>query len=255
MPRLHEVQKAMSAMLLGGDQKAAEILVVPGDFGSVTGLETYRNNVRAGFANALALEFPVIQRLVGAAYFRQLAQRFQRRHPSRSGNLQSIGAPFADFLTTEFADTQYAYLADVAQLEWACETLSHAAAESRASVAQLQSCDIADFAALRLRRRRDSALLASVYPIVKIWSSNLADQHGVEEIDLGGGGEFAIVVRNRRVEVISLTAGSFALLQGLDSNLTMGEALDAALQAQADFDLQSELAKLFRLHIFAETIV
>src|SRR3569832_2986714 len=37
-----------------------------------SGIEIYRNNLHEGFLKALALEFPVIQRLVGEAYFRQL---------------------------------------------------------------------------------------------------------------------------------------------------------------------------------------
>jgi hypothetical protein len=255
MPRLLELQKIMSNSLLGGDLAMAEHLIAPGDFGPLTGLETYRNNVLAGFANALALEFPVIERLVGVQYFRQLAQRFQRRYPSRSGNLQAIGAQFADFLQSEYAGSGYAYLADVAQLEWACETVSHVATDTRANLAQFESCDVTDFSTLRLRRRRDSLLLASIYPIVTIWSSNLPGQSIVDDIDLSSGGEFAAVIHNRQVEVVTLTAGSFALLQSLESHMTLAEALDAALQAQADFDLESELAKLFRHHFFAETIV
>ena len=84
-------------------------------------LGIYRNNLEAGFANTLALEFPVIQRLVGEDYFRQLALSFLARHPSRSGDLHHIGAPFADFLRAQYAATCYRYFADVAALEWALQ--------------------------------------------------------------------------------------------------------------------------------------
>src|SRR5262249_12480482 len=57
-------------------------------------LAIYRNNLHEGFINALALEFPVVQRLVGDDYFRQLAREFLHAHPSRAGDLHPIGAPF-----------------------------------------------------------------------------------------------------------------------------------------------------------------
>src|SRR5438552_18891311 len=57
------------------------------------GLEIYRNNLHEGFCKVLALEFPVIQRLVGADYFRQLGRDFLHAHPSRGGDLHAIGAP------------------------------------------------------------------------------------------------------------------------------------------------------------------
>ncbi len=54
-------------------------------------LDIYRNNLREGFVKALALGFPVIERLVGAEYFHQLAIELLRAHPSRSGNLHHGG--------------------------------------------------------------------------------------------------------------------------------------------------------------------
>src|SRR5712691_4666021 len=90
-------------------------------------LAIYRNNLQEGFRKALALEFPVIERLVGEDYFRQLAASFQAEHPSRFGDLHCIGDPFARFLLQRFEDTQYAYLPDVATLEWAYQQSSVAA--------------------------------------------------------------------------------------------------------------------------------
>src|SRR6267142_5408469 len=90
-------------------------------------LAIYRNNLHEGFRKTLALEFPVIERLVGEDYFRQLALSFLAEHPSRCGDLHPIGEPFARFLLQRFEDTQYAYLPDVATLEWAYQQSSMAA--------------------------------------------------------------------------------------------------------------------------------
>src|SRR5579864_5012849 len=53
-------------------------------------LSIYRNNLHEGFRKTLALEFPVIERLVGEDYFRQLALSFLAEHPSRFGDLHCI---------------------------------------------------------------------------------------------------------------------------------------------------------------------
>ena len=76
-------------------------------------LDIYRNNLSEGFLKTLALEFPAIERLVGADYFRQMGLDFLCAHPSRAGNLHHVGTPFAAFLRARFAGTQYDYLPDV----------------------------------------------------------------------------------------------------------------------------------------------
>src|SRR5437868_9855910 len=46
-------------------------------------LAVYRNNLREGFLKALAIDYPVVERLVGEDFFRQTARDFQLQHPSR----------------------------------------------------------------------------------------------------------------------------------------------------------------------------
>src|SRR5262245_34461218 len=60
-------------------------------------LAVYRNNLHEGFCKALSLEFPVVERLVGHDYFRQLAKELMHAHPSRAGDLHAIGAPFSQY--------------------------------------------------------------------------------------------------------------------------------------------------------------
>ena len=94
---LRELQLRFVAALFEGDAVVRDELV-DGSPSAGARLGVYRNNLREGFVQALALEFPVVQRLVGEEFFRQTALEFQARHPSRSGDLTHIGAPFADYL-------------------------------------------------------------------------------------------------------------------------------------------------------------
>src|SRR6267142_1196042 len=112
-------------------------------------LAIYRNNLREGFRKALALEFPVIERLVGEDYFRQLALSFLAEHPSRAGDLHPIGEPFAQFLHSRFEGTPYAYLSDVATLEWAYQQSLVAADAPPFDVATLREIPPEDYGRLR----------------------------------------------------------------------------------------------------------
>src|SRR5689334_21117181 len=87
MLSLRERQRGFAAALLG-------TAAVPG------GLQVYRNNVFASLTEALAAVYPVVKRLVGEPFFNQLARRFIRRHPSRSGNLHDFGAELPAFIAT-----------------------------------------------------------------------------------------------------------------------------------------------------------
>jgi hypothetical protein len=60
-------------------------------------LAIYANNAETNFIESLRLSFPAVLRLVGDAYFTQCAREFRTRHPSRSGDLQHIGAAFPEY--------------------------------------------------------------------------------------------------------------------------------------------------------------
>ena len=118
---LRELQLRFAAALFDGAVEPIAPHVLAGALGADARLRIYRNNLREGFRKTLALEFPVIERLVGAQYFAQLALELLTEHPSRAGNLHHVGAPLAAFLRRRFAGTEHAYLPDVAELEWACQ--------------------------------------------------------------------------------------------------------------------------------------
>jgi len=102
---LPELQARIAATLFGDAAAPPPGCIRSDGIAAELRLGIYRNNLEEGFAKTLALEFPVMQRLVGEDYFRQLALSFLAGHPSRSGDLHQVGAPFASFLREQFADT------------------------------------------------------------------------------------------------------------------------------------------------------
>src|SRR5262245_42691844 len=55
----------------------------------------YRNNRSAGLIAALAARFPVVQRLVGDEFFREMARQYIAHDPPRSPILMEYGETFA----------------------------------------------------------------------------------------------------------------------------------------------------------------
>src|SRR5512134_2126308 len=115
MPLLREAQLAFAGRVFGTRHS-----VSPRE-------QIYRNNVFISLTGALADVYPVVQRLVGEKFFAQLARRYIRAYPSRSGNLHDFGRHLGGFMLPMKELKGLPYLADVAALEWACHESFHAA--------------------------------------------------------------------------------------------------------------------------------
>jgi uncharacterized protein len=248
---LRDLQLRFAEALFDGSMEPVQSEIVTNGVAVPERIDIYRNNLREGFAKALGIGFPVIEKLVGPDYFRQLAGDFQRIHPSRSGNFHHIGAPFPAFLRERFAETEYAYLADVAALEWACEEALIAPDAQPISAESLTDIDPASYEFLRFDLHPACGLVQSAFPVVRIWRANQLDATDDEIIDLRAGGDAVLVMRTPDgCEFMPLAAGEFALLDAFVRALPLGAALDAALEADAAFDLQVALRRFFNLKIF-----
>ena len=214
------------------------------------GLEIYRNNLNEGFSKALALEFPVIQRLVGEDYFRQLSRDFLHAHPSRGGDLHAIGAPFPRYLRDRFAGTEYAYLPDVAELEWAYEQVAIAADAPVFDVRSLAHIAPDSYGELRFNLHPACYPVSSVYPILRIWQVNQVDADTDLTVDLSTGPDHIVTRRmGPEIELVRIPPGDFRLLQCFAHNATLGEALTTLQRAEPAFDLGAALRRLIALGI------
>jgi hypothetical protein len=247
---LRDLQTRFAAALFDGEVGPVQAEIVADGVTAVERLDIYRNNLREGFIKALAIGFPVIERLTGTDYFRQLALDFLRAHPSRAGNLHHIGRPFPVFLRERFAATEYAYLSDVAALEWAHEEALIAPDARPLSAEALQEIATERYEHLRFDLHPACNLVRSAYPIVRIWRANQPDASDDEVINLGEGADAVLVMRSPDgVEFHRLSAGDFTVLQAFASGLPLGAALEAAQAADVTFDLGAALRHLLSLNV------
>lgn len=243
---LHDLQTEFAAALLDEHPKMGE-RVRAGRFPAAQHFQVYRNNLVESLTGALRAVYPVIEKLVGDGFFRYAAHEYLRAHRPRSGNLHDFGDAFAEFLAGFAPAAQLPYLPDVARLEWAWHRAFHAADAPASDFACLGAVPAEQHEKLRFVLHPSAQLLASEFPIVRIFEINQENFDGDPHVELAEGGALALVIRRGlTVYVEPLAAGEAGLLTALAAQQPLGAAVQAALAAQPDFDLTATLADHLR---------
>jgi hypothetical protein len=252
MPSLRELQRSLSAATLSHDPAAVATLpIVRGTLDPGERIGIYRNNVLGNYRKVLAATYPVVRRLVGVPFFEAAVNHFVRRYRSTRGDVNHYGDAFAAFLTSYPPAHELAYLPDVARLEWAVDQANIAADAAPLDVAALAAVPLELRAELRFVLQPSAQLLASAYPILRIWRVNQPGHTGDDRVDLGEGGDTVIVVRNERgVTIEPVGAGDYALLAALAAGARLDAAAEQASAAEPGFDL----AQALRSHVANQVI-
>jgi hypothetical protein len=251
VPALRELQRAFAAALFEGASEGVSAHVRRGGAQPAVRLDIYRQRLHATFRRTLALEFPVIERLVGEGYFARLARDYQQACPSRAGDLQRIGASFATFLAARFDGSAFDYLSHVARLEWAIEECLIAAEAAPLDPRALADIPADSYAKLRFRMHPACRLISSSYPVLAIWQANQSAHEPVELIDLESGSARALLRREAHgMHFQELGAAEFALLASLAADACLDAALEAAQEKEANFDPGPSLRRAVRLGMF-----
>jgi hypothetical protein len=248
MLTLREQQSELRwAMLAGRDGEPAGALgdeILADGLSAESRLAVYRHHVLATLAAVVGDAYPVVARLVGGGFFAYAADTFVRAHPPAGPCLFEYGAGFAAFLAAFPPCRDLVYLPDVARLEWAMHAAVHAEDAPAADREILRAIPAEALGRVTLRLDPSLALLASPWPIDRIWRAN---QPGALEntVDLGAG-RVAVEIRRLGDDVVwrVLPAPEHAFRAALASAATLEEAAEAALALDAEFDLAGALAAL-----------
>jgi uncharacterized protein len=222
MPSLLEAQARFAGALLGR--------------AGPPGMAVYRGNVFGNWSRALSSAYPIVRKIVGEEFFGGLAREYARLHPSASGDLNEYGARLAEFVAGFPHTRDLPYLPDVARMEWLAHRAYYAA---DAEPFGLEAINESSCLALS----PPCALLASDWPLGRIWAVHQDDYEGKIDVDLGAGPDRILVHRPRwRVQVRSLAPGDCRFLAMARQGRTLGEALAAAVAEDPGFDPSLALA-------------
>lgn len=207
----------------------------------------YRNNVVSGLIDALEQSFPATLRIVGADFFRAMAQVFVRSAPPRSPVLRDFAQGFPAFLDGFRPAQDILYLADVARIE-AARIESFHAADADHDADAWQRAMSGDLSSARIAFHPSARLVRSHHPIVTIWRMNASDGD-VAPVE-NWIAEDAIVYRDASdaIHVEQAPDGVATLLACLQDGATLGAAAQQAIGAADDFDLTGAILLLMRSH-------
>lgn len=216
-------------------------------------LALYRGNLTAIWISALKNAYPVLHQLVGEEYFEQVARAFGRAYPSESGDLNQFGAKFTEFLKTIPDAVDYPYFSDVAALEWQIHTAYYAAdaeALSLHDVLQAISTGGQDVQAVQLTFHPAASLYHSAWDSVGIWHAHQANSTSGFPEDIKQTSYGLIYRRDWLVELQLVSQAAWLALTALQQGRSLGEALELALEADAEFAINTCLQSWFAAGLF-----
>ena len=203
----------------------------------------YRNNVATGLARALAVRFPVTEKIVGEDFFTAMARDFVLCSPPISPVLLHYGEAFPEFVASFPPAAGLPYLADIVRLENAQVRAYHARDATPIDPQALARIAPDRVGGLRVVFHPAVSVVVSSYPIVTIWAMNC----GVRTLGpiADWRAENAFVTRPElTVLTREISSGSACFLQHLISGRRLGEAYEAMAEADHGFDLGRNLAEL-----------
>jgi hypothetical protein len=256
MPAWRDVQTAFGAAMLGedpaGPEAALALLVCADGLSTGARLRIYRHHVLTTLTDVLRSAYPVVARLVGDGFFAYAADRYVRTHPPAGPCLFEYGDALPGFLAIFPPCRPLGYLPDVARLEWALHAAAHAPDTPALDPGPLRRLPPAAAARLVVRFNPSVSLLASRWPVDRIWRANQPDADPGATVDLGEGG---VSLEARRLDdepvFRALPPGAFALRRALADGRPLADAAGVALATDPTLDLARALEDVFRDGVLA----
>ena len=207
-------------------------------------LNVYRTNTVNSLTDVLRAAFPVTERIVGERFFQAAALAYLESHPPKQPTLFRYGDTFPVFLEAFEPAQALSYLPDVARLEWARVESYFAKDEDTLDPTALAEVAPEQLEAVAFSLHPSVKLIESKFPIFEIWTVNQPDYGAVPEIDFDKSEQGLVQRRGLAVIQRPVSRGTLQWLRSISDGAALGEATQAALTADSNFDLQDTLRLL-----------
>lgn len=207
-------------------------------------LELYRDMYTVRMIEALEADYPAVAAFLGHHNFGHLVHDYTQRHPSSSYTLNRLGDAFPDFIANETKIDRRQFLADLARLELAMTDVFDEAESPLLDANALSGVAPERLASARLKTIAALRLIATAYPVNKIFDAFREEQPLVAPRKRASW--LAVHRRDYSVYRMPLTRGAYAMLLALQQGSAIGEAIDAAVAATGSVPQRDELFGWFR---------
>jgi hypothetical protein len=252
---LAELQRNFISDCLSSKVKQGNVLLTKNIDNSIISeqglMSIYQNSAIANITNSLILTYPVIEKLVGEAFFNAMCREYIYLTWPKSGNMDDYGSEFPQFLA-EFEHAKHLlYLKDVARLEWAFHQSS--LADDATIIDWSTLAQVNDILQLKFLVTPSLALINSTFPVDKIWFLNQDDVSPDTKVSLTSEQEndtFIVLFRQQlKITILPISEGEFTMLNAFDNEETFEKAIVDASDRQADFSVDDSLKKFIELGI------
>lgn len=244
MPKLPELQKNFIATLVQAEPVPATLPIAGDDrFSAEDRLQVYKNNTQFILRDLLLGLYPVTALLLGKDFMQGAARAFISAFPPASGDMNDYGGTFPAFLEHIQTLRSYAYVPDVARLEWAAHEAYLSSRLPPVTADDLAA--IADPLNMKLFLQPHLRLLRSGWPVDTLWSRITDEGEKLTGLEIRPEETFIAVYRaETKIVVWSLTEGGYKFLEYLQLNPGFAFAAETALQAESSLRLDLLLAQL-----------
>jgi hypothetical protein len=194
-------------------------------------LAIYRKSVISKLTQTLNRIYPVSQRLVGEKCFKAIALSYIEQYSSLSSDLGHYGEQLSDFIAQSPIATMLPYLADVTRLEWHWHRIFTGADSLLFDFKTLATIPSTQWGQIIFHLPPTAALLASAYPIHRIWAVNQPDYRGESLVHLEEGGIKLFLWRQEYTQRMEfLSEEEWLLLHQFQENKTFAAICEALSQ-------------------------
>lgn len=248
---LPDLQRAFADHLAGGERAELVALVAGDAIPAPARLEVYRHHVRHSLAAALATTFPTVQALVGEGFFGTLARAFVEQTLPTQPVLSEYGACLPDFIAGYGPARGLPYLADVARLDWALNAAFHAPQVEGLGRADLAAIEADRLPSLSLSLTPGTALIASPFPLGRIWLASQPDADAAPVDPESGDARLLVLRRPDDAAFVEMSSAEAVFATALIAGRPIEAAAEAAFRADSAFDLSTAFGRLLGLQVIA----
>ncbi len=212
-------------------------------------LKVYRNHVVISLSEAVAVTFPLVEKLAGKEFLMDAAKVYLREHPPVEACLDRYGGTFAEFLRSAPQANAYPYLADAARLDWAINDCKCAKDDKPLKPEDLAAIPQDSFADTVFGLRDCVKLIQSPYPLHDIYNYS-AETDELPDMNREGATYLLVMRVGLEVKIFNLNGDEFLMFSEMQEKRPLGECLNSVLERFPDFDFANFLQNYMALETF-----
>lgn len=237
--QLHELQTQFARQVLGKRSNDLLPLIEINGIEASRRLQVYRNNFRITLTESLQSVYPIVEQLVGNAFFVQTVAQYIENHLPQTGDLREYGSDFPDFLDSLESLSSLQYIPDIARIEWLCHLSWFAKDAETLSIQDLANIPEQQHSNIKLGLHPSVHTLESDYPVFDIWEYCMKDDstNSGGSLELSSDGQCVLICRdNYEVTVNRIDHTLFKFLKMIAENCLLADAISAILHEYPDAD-------------------